>query len=337
MQLDAALPRAPLADVPAIARAAEATGFAAIWTSETYHDPFLPHALIAEHTSRISSGTGIAVSFGRSPTTIAYAAWDLAAQSNGRFILGLGTQVKAHIERRFGMEWPASVTGKLREQIQVIRALWDTWQTGVPLNFRGEYYKITLMSPFFNPGPIDHPEIPIYIAGVNPGLARLAGEMCDGFHVHPFHTPSYLQEVILPAILQGAAKSERTRDDINMATSVFAATNEEERKACRQSISFYASTPSYRPVLEHHGWLEVGEKLSILAARGQWQDMPALITDDILAEFCVQAGNPVEMAAALKERYTGHLADRLSSYLPFIPDDKDDFWRELAREFAREA
>jgi probable F420-dependent oxidoreductase len=341
MKLDAALPRAPLADVPAIATAAEAIGFAAIWTSETYHDPFLPHALIAEHTSRIHSGTGIAVSFGRSPTAIAYTAWDLAAQSNGRFILGLGTQVKAHIERRFGMEWPASVTGKLREQIQVMRALWDTWQTGVPLNFRGEYYKITLMSPFFNPGPIDHPEIPIYIAGVNPGLARLAGEMCDGFLVHPFHTPGYLREVMLPAILQGADKSGRTRGDISMAASVFTAANNDELEACRQSISFYASTPSYRPVLEHHGWLEVGEKLSSLAARGQWQEMPALITDDILAEFCTQAENPAGMAAALQKRYAGGpsagsggpLADRITPYLPFFPDDKDDFWRGLVRAF----
>jgi probable F420-dependent oxidoreductase len=335
MKLDAALPPAPLADIPAIARAAEATGFAALWTTETHHDPFLPHALIAEHTSRISSGTGIAVSFGRSPTTIAYTAWDLAAQSNGRFILGLGTQVKAHIERRFGMPWPESVTGKLREQIQVMRALWDTWQTGAPLNFRGEYYKITLMSPFFNPGPIEHPEIPIYIAGVNPGLARLAGEMCDGFHVHPFHTPQYLCDVMMPAILEGAAKSERTREDLSLATSVFAATNQDELEACRQSISFYASTPSYRPVLEHHGWLEVGEKLSGLVARGQWQDMPALITDEILAEFCTQAGSYAEMAVALKKRYAG-LADRLAIYIPFIPDDKDEFWRGLAREFARD-
>jgi probable F420-dependent oxidoreductase len=333
MLLDAALPPAPLKDVPAIARAAEAIGFAAIWTTETHHDPFLPHTLIAEHTTRISSGTGIAVSFGRSPATIAYTAWDLAAQSDGRFILGLGTQVKAHIERRFGMEWPASVTGKLREQIQVIRAFWDTWQTGAPLNFRGEYYKITLMSPFFNPGPNDYPEIPIYIAGVNPGLARLAGEMCDGFHVHPFHTPQYLENVMLPAILEGANKTGRTREDISVATSIFAATNEDEREACRQSISFYASTPSYRPVLEHHGWLEVGEKLSALAARGQWKEMPGLITDDILAEFCTQAETPAEMAAALRKRYSA-LADRLAIYIPFIPEDKDEFWRELVRELS---
>ncbi len=332
MKLDAALPPTRLSDVPVIAKAAEAAGFAAIWTQETQHDPFLPHVLIAEHTSRISCGTGIAVSFGRSPATIAYSAWDLAAQSNGRFILGLGTQVKAHIERRFGLEWPASVTGKLREQIRVIRAFWDTWQNGVPLNFRGEYYKITLMSPFFNPGPIEYPNIPIYIAGVNAGLASLAGELCDGFHVHPFHTRAYLRDVLLPAIQDGAAKNNRVRANITLATSVFAATTESEREFCRQQISFYASTPSYRPVFEHHGWLDVGEKLSALAARGQWSEMPALITDDILAEFCTEASGPVELASALKERYA-ELADRLTLYIPFIPGDKDAFWTELSHEF----
>ena len=208
MKFDAALPPIGLKDVPAIAKAAEKIGFDALWTQETQHDPFLPCALIAEHTTRLNFGTAIAVSFARSPANLAYTAWDLAAQSNGRFILGLGTQVKAHIERRFGQLWPESVTSKLREQIQVIRAFWDCWQNGTKLNFRGEYYKITLMSPFFNPGPISHHlpieegtlgPIPIYVAGVNTGLAKLAGELCEGFHVHPFHSVRYLQEVILPA------------------------------------------------------------------------------------------------------------------------------------------
>jgi len=335
MQLDVALPPSCLAAVPDIARAAEAAGFAAIWTQETQHDPFLPHALIAEHTSSISSGTGIAVSFGRSPATLAYTAWDLAAYSKGRFILGLGTQVKAHIERRFGLEWPASVTGKLREQIQVIRAFWDTWQNGKALNFRGDYYKITLMSPFFNPGPIDHPHIPIYIAGVNPGLARLAGEMCDGFHVHPFHTRQYLRDVLLPAIQEAAAKNNRSRSEVTLATSVFTATNPDEREFCRQQVSFYASTPSYRTVLEHHGWLEVGEKLSQLAAHGRWGEMPALISDDILAEFCTEAAGPAELASELRGRYV-QLADRLSLYQPFIPGEKDAFWLELAGAFDKD-
>jgi len=332
MKLDAALPPSRLSDVASVAKAAEAVGFDAIWTQETQHDPFLPHALIAEHTNRILSGTGIAVSFGRSPTTIAYCAWDLAAQSRGRFILGLGTQVKAHIERRFGLEWPDSVTGKLREQITVMRALWDNWQNGTPLNFRGDYYKITLMSPFFNPGPIEHPDIPIYIAGVNTGLARLAGEICNGFHVHPFHTISYLQDILIPAITQGAEKNNRTLKDITLATSVFAATSEAERELCRQQISFYASTPSYRSVLEHHGLSEVGEKLSLLAARRQWAEMPALISDDILAKFCTEASGPVELAAVLKKRYTG-MADRLTLYLPYVPGENDEFWKKLSLEF----
>jgi probable F420-dependent oxidoreductase len=154
MKFDAALPSVVLKDIPAIAKAAEEIGFDALWTSETQHDPFLPCALIAEHTQKLNFGTAIAVSFARSPATLAYTAWDLAGQSDGRFILGLGTQVKAHIERRFGMPWPESVVGKLREQILAMRALWDCWQNGTKLNFRGEYYKITLMSPFFNPGPL---------------------------------------------------------------------------------------------------------------------------------------------------------------------------------------
>ena len=154
MKLDAALPPVNLSAVPETARAAEALGFDAIWTTETQHDPFLPCTLIAEHTSKLNFGTAIAVSFARSPANLAYTAWDLAAQSNGRFILGLGTQVKAHIERRFGQPWPESVTGKLREQIQVMRTFWDCWQNGTKLNFRGEYYKITLMSPFFQPPPL---------------------------------------------------------------------------------------------------------------------------------------------------------------------------------------
>src|SRR5512139_1739671 len=176
MYIDATMPPVPLKATAAIAQAAEALGFDALWSTETLHDPFLPGALVAEHTQRLQFGTAVAIAFARSPATLAYTAWDLAQASGGRFILGLGTQVKAHIERRFGMPWPESVVGKLREQIAALRAFWHTWQSGERLNFRGEYYKLTLMSPFFNPGPIQHPHIPIYIAGVNPGLAGLAGE-----------------------------------------------------------------------------------------------------------------------------------------------------------------
>ncbi|PKN92639.1 MAG: LLM class F420-dependent oxidoreductase [Chloroflexi bacterium HGW-Chloroflexi-6] len=338
MKLDVALPPVSLNDVPANAVAAEEMGFDCLWTTETQHDPFLPLTLIAEHTRRIQMGTGIAVSFARSPTTLAYTAWDLAAQSRGRFILGLGTQVKAHIERRFGLEWPASVTGKLREQIQIMRALWTTWQTGEPLNQRGEYYKITLMSPFFNPGPLPSPLhlFPaIYIAGVNTGLARLAGELCNGFLVHPFHTPQYLAEVLHPAIQAGASKTGRTKQEIVVSASVFTATNASEREFSRQQVSFYASTPSYRPVMELHGWGETAEKLSYLAARGEWGDMPALISDKILSTFVTEADTPQELAIALKERYAG-LADRLTPYIPFVSGEKDSWWHDLAAQFAKQ-
>jgi probable F420-dependent oxidoreductase len=293
------------------------------------HDPFLPGALIAEHTQRLLFGTAVAIAFARSPATIAYTAWDLAQASGGRFILGLGTQVKAHVERRFGMPWPESVVGKLREQIAAIHAFWHTWQSGERLSFRGDYYKLSLMSPFFNPGPIQHPHIPIYIAGVNPGLAGLAGEAADGFHVHPLHTPRYLKDILLPAIEQGAVKAGRSRTDIKITVSPFVVMGPEEELFVRSQIAFYASTPSYRPVMALHGWEQVAELLSRHASRGEWGEMPALIDDGMLATFAVVA--PVEeLGAALAERYAG-LADRLMVYIPFNPGERDDLWRALLK------
>ncbi len=327
MLLDAALPPTPLSKVPSIALEAEALGFNALWSSETTHNPFLPGALVAEHTRRLNYGTAVAVSFARSPATMAYAAWDLAQASKGRFILGLGTQVKAHIERRFGMPWPDSPLNKLREQIAAVRALWHTWQTGERLNFRGDYYKLTLMSPFFNPGPIGYPEIPIYIAGVNSGMARLAGEVADGFLVHPFHSPQYLAEVILPAIEAGAIKTGRKRQELSISVAAFIISDPEEREFARQQIAFYASTPAYRPVMALHGWKEQAENLSTLAARGKWAEMPEIISDDMLTVFTTLA-SPNALAATLKERYHD-IADRLNLYKPFIPGERDSFWQGL--------
>ncbi|GJQ34121.1 MAG: LLM class F420-dependent oxidoreductase [Anaerolineaceae bacterium] len=341
MKLDAAMPLVQLNEVSAIAKAAEEIGFAGLWTQETQHDPFLPCALIAEHTSKMEMGTAIAVSFARSPANLAYTAWDLAAQSGGRFILGLGTQVKAHIERRFGMPWPESVTGKLREQIQVIRAFWDCWQNGTKLNFRGEHYKITLMSPFFNPGPLTSPPtpllkergayIPIYIAGVNTGLARLAGEMCEGFHAHPFNSPRYMNEVLLPAIAEGLQKSGRKRSEISVSMTPFVATTPEEEGFARMQISFYASTPSYKPVMELHDWGATAEKLSGFAAKGEWAEMPMLITDEMLDEFCLMTTQE-NLASDLKKRFGG-IADRITLYTPFVPGEKDAWWKNLAVVF----
>jgi len=343
MKLDAALPPTGLKDAPAIAKAAEEIGFDALWTQETLHDPFLPCALIAEHTTHLNFGTAIAVSFARSPANLAYTAWDLAAQSNGRFILGLGTQVKAHIERRFGQPWPESPVNKLREQIEVMRAFWDCWQNGTKLNYRGEYYKITLMSPFFQPPPRALSgataetkrglgTIPIYIAGVNTGLAKLAGEICEGFHVHPFHSPRYLREVMLPAIEEGIKKTNRKREDVSVSVTAFIATTPEEMNFARAQISFYASTPSYRSVMDLHGWSGVAETLSKHAAKGEWAEMPMLITDEMLDEFCLVIGES-GLADGLKGRYKG-IADRLTLYTPFVPGERDEWWRGLTNSIS---
>jgi probable F420-dependent oxidoreductase len=336
MKIDTNIVTSDLRDVPALARAAEAIGFHGLWSSETSHDPFLISALVAEHTQRVALGTAIAVAFPRSPGTLAYLAWDLAALSNGRFILGLGTQVKPHIERRFGVKWESPVA-KLREVILALRALWDTWQNGTRLNFRGQFFKLTLMSPFFNPGPIAHPNIPIYIAGVNRGMCRLAGELCDGFHVHPFHSVRYLRQVTLPAIEEGLRTSGRQRDGMELVSSVLLipGDTEAERESAshlvRQQIAFYASTPSYAPVMELHGWGDTRQRLSRLAAKGRWGEMPDLVTDEMLDEF-VLSGTWEELPGLIMTRYEG-LLDRVMYYLPFVPGEMDDRWRGIIEAF----
>ncbi len=331
MKIDVGVLVPNLLDIPELARAAEEVGFDALWTSETQHDAFLPIALAAEHTARLELGTAIAVAFSRSPTVLAHIAWDLANASRGRFILGLGTQVKAHIERRFGMVWEPPAP-KLREMILAIRAVWDAWQGDGTVNFRGQFYKITLMTPFFNPGPIDHPQIPIYIAGVNEHLCQIAGELCQGFHIHPFHTARYIREIVLPNVERGLRQAGRPRTDIQLSSAIFVATDEAEREAVRAQISFYASTPTYRTVLGVHGLGDVGERLSQLAAHKRWDDMPALISDEILNEAAIVA--PMEeVPARVKERYSG-LLDRVTLYAPFTLQEVDK-WQALVRAFKK--
>ena len=318
-----------LKDVPALAQSAEAIGFDAVWTSETQRDPFLPLALLAEHTTQLKFGTAVAIAFARSPMIVAQTAWDLARQSQGRFRLGLGTQVRAHIERRFGMTWTPPVP-RLREYVQAIRAVWHTWQIGEKLNFRGQAYKLTLMTPFFAPGPIEQPNIPIFIAGVGEPLCRLAGEVADGFHVHPFHSVKYLSEVTLPAIEAGAQKANRDRKAIEIATMVFVALNDQEIAAQRSQVAFYASTPSYRAVLDLHGWGAIGEQLSALAARGLWAEMPKLISNEMLETF-VLIGTRDDIGDKLHQKYDG-LLDRVGLYRPYVTGIEDEHWKKLARQ-----
>jgi len=330
MKLDTGLAVSRLQDVPAAARAADEMGFDGLWSFETSHDPYLPLALAAEHTERIELGTSIAVAFPRTPLVHAQIAWDLQALSGGRFILGLGTQVKGHNERRFGIKWEQPGP-RLREMVQTIQAIWDCWQNGTKPDFSGKFYDFTLMTPFFNPGPIAFPRPPIYIAGVNDYMCRLAGELCDGFHVHPLHSLKYLDEVALPLIGAGLTASGRPRSACRLSTSAFVITgrNEEEIEAAkapvRQQLAFYASTRTYRRVLEVHGWEDVPARLNERAAQGDWVGMANEITDEMLDVYAT-VGTYDEIAAKVRRKYDGYL-DRVSFYFPFTTGDTRP-WRE---------
>ena len=330
MKFDAVLPPMSLREVPALVESVDRIGFDSLWTTETQHDPFLPLALIAEHSQQLHFGTAVAIGFARSPTTLAHTAWDLAQASSGRFILGLGTQVRAHVERRFGMPWPDSPVGKLREMVLAMRSIWKAWQGRERLDVQGEYFNLSLMTPFFSPGVIDHPHIPIFLAGVNIGMARLAGEVAQGFHVHPYHSPRYLQEVLLPALVEGAARAGRESRDTKLSITALVACDEQEQFFMRSQIAFYASTPSYRPVMDLHGWGEVADRLRTLSREGEWTEMTALIGDDMLRTFAVVAP-PEEIGQALKARYDG-LADHLALYTPFVPGQRDEFWRTIVKQ-----
>jgi probable F420-dependent oxidoreductase len=321
MKLDVRL-GGTLSRAGSLAREAEAMGFGGAWTSETAHDAFLPLVLAAEHTTRLTLGTSIAVAFPRSPMTTAYIAWDLQRLSGGRFVLGLGTQVKGHIQRRYGLAWDAPGP-RLRDYIRALRAIWDCWQQGTPLSYQGEHYSHTLMTPFFNPGPIDYPRVPIHIAGVQEYMCRLAGELCDGLHIHPFHSEKYLREILLPAVERGLHESGRTRADVCLVSSAFVVTGETAdtmqaaREDVRRQIAFYASTPNYRLILECHGWGQIAKELTRLSLRADWEGMAALVSDEMLEAFAV-VGNPSEVPEKLRRRYDG-LLDRLSVYDTFEP------------------
>ncbi len=337
MKLDVRL-GGPLAEVARLAQRVEAMGFDGAWTSETQHDAFLPVALAASHTARLELGTSIAVAFGRSPLVTAHLAWDLAALTQGRFLLGLGTQVKGHIERRYGLTWD-SPGPRLKDYIQALRAIWDCWQNGTPLTYRGEFYSHTLMTPFFNPGPIAHPRIPVHIAGVQPYMCRLAGEVCDGFQVHPFHSVTYLQEVVLPNIEEGLKAGGRTRADVCLASSAFLVTGktpaarEAVARSIKRQIGFYASTRNYRVILECHGWGQVARDLTQMSIQGDWEAMEALITDEMLDAFAV-VGSPEEIPEKLRRRYTG-LLDRLAVYETFHPEGDFSAQHALLAAFPR--
>lgn len=318
-----------------LATAVEEFGFDGLWVAEAAHNPFLPLAHASLATQRISLGTAIAVAFARSPMIMAQTAWDMARHSNGRFILGLGTQIKPHITKRFSAKWGRPVQ-QLREYVEALRAIWRSFQTGAALEYKGKYYNLSPLTPLFTPPPLEHHKIPIYIAGVNTGLAQLAGELCDGFHVHSFHTPAYLRDVLLPAFQAGRAKSALGQPlalscAVFVITGLDAAAVEESKTLAKSQIAFYASTPSYSRVLELHGWEDLIPRLNRLLRRNRWNEMHRLISDEMLEQFAVIAP-PDELPYKLRERYAG-LLDRAGYYFPFEPDDsgKQIIWRHAAK------
>jgi probable F420-dependent oxidoreductase len=338
MKFDASLLVHDLSRMPALARFADDAGFDGVWTFETAHEPFFPLVLAAEHSRHLTVGTSIAVAFARSPAILASIGWDLAQFSKGRFILGLGTQVKGHNERRFGVKWERPVD-KMREVILAVRAFWDCWQHRTRLNFQGEFFNLTLMTPFFSPEPHDYHRIPIFIAGVNRRMCQLGGELCEGFHVHPLHTARYLRQVVLSNVEQGLALGKRKREAIELSSSIFVIPTDDPKRAAmyesevRRQISFYASTPPYRPVFELEGWGDVADQLKAMATGGRWNDMPSLITDKMLERLALR-GTWAELPEKVLRKYDG-LLDRVSYYFPIVPGENEENWRATAAVFKK--
>lgn len=298
-----------LLDAAAAAREAEDLGYRAVWFGETAHDPFLSVALAATATSRIELGTGVAIAFARSPMTLAVTANDLQAVSKGRLVLGLGSQVKAHITRRFSMPW-SRPAARMREFVLAMRVIWRCWHEGEPLDFRGEFYSHTLMTPFFSPGPNMYGPPKVFIAGVGDLMTQVAGEVADGFLCHGFTTERYLREVTVPALERGRKRAGLGMDGFQVSGLPFVVTGRTKEEfaasaaATKDQIAFYASTPVYRPVLELHGWGDLQQELTALAKASRWPEMAALIDNEMLHTFAIVA-EPGAVAAAVQQRFGG--------------------------------
>ena len=289
------------------AAVAEAIGLEAILVEETKHDPFQLLALGAAGTSRIGLGTSVAMAFSRSPTTTAMSAWSLQKLSGGRLVLGLGTQVRAHVQRRFGMEWSAPAP-RMRDYVAAMRAVWDCWQTGTQLDFHSDHYNIDLMVPLFNPGPIDHPTIPVHVAAIGPNMCAVAGEVADGVRLHPVCTPRFIDEEVMPALAKGAARAGRDIDEIEVCMKPLIGTAPDESvleqitETVRARVGFYLSTPSYRGAFRVHDWEDIALEASALSRANRWDQLPGLVSDEMLHTVATIATHD-DIAAKINERY----------------------------------
>jgi len=323
VKVDTGIMAPSLGDIGPRARELEEMGYDGLLTAETGHDAFLPLALAAEHTARIDLATGIAVAFARTPMVLAYTANDLQQMSNGRFILGLGSQIKPHIEKRFSMPW-SHPARRMREYILALRAIWSAWNDRTTLTFEGEFYRHTLMTPFFAPPPNPFGAPKVFLAAVGEKMTEVAGEVADGIIIHGFTTERYVKEVTVPAIERGLEAAGRDRSTLEISGPLFVVTGTNEKeladaeKGVKQQIAFYGSTPAYRGVLELHGWGDLQTELNALSKRGEWVKMGELIDDDILRTFAVVA-EPEEVGRELRRRYGG-VVDRCSFYAPYRSD-----------------
>ena len=314
-----------LGKVGAQARELEEMGYSGIQSAETSHDPFLPLAFAAQHTSKVDLITGIAVAFARTPMVLAQIGHDLNATSEGRFVLGLGSQIRPHITKRFSMPW-SHPAARMREFILALKAIWANWYTGEPLAFTGKFYTHTLMTPFFTPTNTEHGAPRVFLAAVGPRMTEVAGEVADGIIVHAFTTEKYLRETTIPAIERGLAKSGRTRDDFEISYPCFVVTGRDEKEeasasqATRQQIAFYGSTPAYKPVLDSVGAGELQPQLNAMSKQGRWVEMAELIDEDLMRNFAVVA-EPDDIATGIKERY-GDIVDRTSAAYAQLDTDR---------------
>ena len=311
-----------LAKAADAARALEDAGLDGGFSFEGPHDPFFPLVLAAQATTRLELGTSVAIAFARNPMIVAQQAWDLQRLSRGRFILGLGSQIRAHIERRFSQPW-SHPAARMREFVLALRAIWSAWQERSKLDFRGEFYQHTLMTPFFDPGPLECARPRVFLAGVGPLMTEVAGEVADGFLVHPFHTLAFVREQTLPALERGLARGGKARGQFEIACQVMLAVGrtreelERAREAVRFQIAFYASTPAYRGVLVQHGWEALQPELNRLSKSGAWPEMAKRVGDELVDAVAV-SGSPEEVAAELRARCG--FAQRIALVTPYGVD-----------------
>jgi probable F420-dependent oxidoreductase len=305
---------------------AERVGLDAVLVEETKDDPFQLLALGATSTASIGLGTSVAMAFPRSPTVTALSAWSLQKLSGGRFVLGLGTQVRAHVERRFGVPWHAPAPW-MRDYVHALRAVWSTWQTGAPLDFDSTHYRLDLMVPLFDPGPIEHPDIPVHVAAIGPNMCAVAGEVADGIRLHPVCTPRFIDEEVVPNVARGAARSGRDPKQVEVCmkpligTAPDAAALESVVRTVRARVAFYLSTPSYRRTFRVHGWEDIAKQASVLAREQRWEELPDLVSDEMLHTVAT-IGTHDEIAGKLVDRY-GRRVDRIEFSIPVrTPDDE---------------